>query len=573
MKIKSIDIRNLYSFGNSGTKELSEFRMFNLFIGKNGTGKSSVFYALKDIPLEIAYNPYSIHLPTDIYNKSIHKSKGPATAQQDRHNDRDLHIELDNDNIVFRNGKHESGDIASLQKKVKIIHSCNLFDNLLTKLRILGNGHSEKEALLTFAYKYIFNKTVRIKDASISEDYQLPEDGDHRTGNSVFADHPLIPSQREYTVCQWSSGYIFVANLISDILLAGEIEAICIEEPEQYIEPRVLRRLISFIFWLCLIQKKSRVYESPLLNSLDTQWEKWFDKNKQMFRIEKASFDYPSYSPKQIFICSHSASLINEFLCNPDYCAIYEFDRAEEENRYFYPNSCDPKDEQTRYPMVSTVKRVAELPHSILDNIGAKGSDLLQANGIIWVEGPSDVLYLRKWLEMYALENNKKILQQGIDFEFQMYGGTLLDSISYIKSGETTQEEEFKKIISMFSFSRNTFVVMDSDAIKKDTGIIDQSTFRKAKQYIKEQFLILKNTGYKLGLWYNEGDAEIRTIEDYLDDETLKNLPDSLRKKVRAIRAINMWNKKEVKLADFKHNLGVEIKELYNLIDEWNCNM
>ncbi len=34
--------------------------------------------------------------------------------------------------------------------------------------------------------------------------------------------------------------------------------------------------------------------------------------------------------------------------------------------------------------------------NSILSDIGFKASDILQANGVIWVEGPSDRIYINR---------------------------------------------------------------------------------------------------------------------------------------------------------------------------------
>jgi len=36
----------------------------------------------------------------------------------------------------------------------------------------------------------------------------------------------------------------------------------------------------------------------------------------------------------------------------------------------------------------------------IIDDLDFRASDILQANGIIWVEGPSDRIYLKKWIEL-----------------------------------------------------------------------------------------------------------------------------------------------------------------------------
>ena len=38
----------------------------------------------------------------------------------------------------------------------------------------------------------------------------------------------------------------------------------------------------------------------------------------------------------------------------------------------------------------------------VVSELGAKPSDLLQANGIVWVEGPSDRVYLNRWIHLYS---------------------------------------------------------------------------------------------------------------------------------------------------------------------------
>ncbi|MEK7153526.1 MAG: AAA family ATPase, partial [Patescibacteria group bacterium] len=63
--------------------------------------------------------------------------------------------------------------------------------------------------------------------------------------------------------------------------------------------------------------------------------------------------------------------------------------------------------------------------HNILDDLGVSGSTLLQANCVIWVEGPSDRLYVRTWLHAAAAEQDIDI-KEGSDYCFAFYGGKLL---------------------------------------------------------------------------------------------------------------------------------------------------
>jgi hypothetical protein len=187
---------------------------------------------------------------------------------------------------------------------------------------------------------------------------------------------------------------------------------------------------------------------------------------------------------------------------------------------------------------------------------------------VLPVEGPSDVIYIKKWLEIYSKENNVKLFTQGRDYEFHMFGGTLLDSLSLIKPDEK-KDDEYKKLVSMFSFSRNAYVVIDSDAVKTADGeIVDKSNFKNAKIYIKSQFNKLLVDSAKLGLWYKEGDTDIRTMEDYLDEDSLELIKKSWTKKVTAQKLTESWKSK--KLSNFPNNLENEIASLYKIIKSWN---
>ncbi|MGB3309555.1 MAG: AAA family ATPase [Nodosilinea sp.] len=214
---------------------------------------------------------------------------------------------------------------------------------------------------------------------------------------------------------------------------------------------------------------------------------------------------------------------------------------------------------------------------AILEDLGVRASDLLQANGVVWVEGPSDVVYIEKWLEMYCKENQKPSLDRGVQYEFQMFGGALLDSLCLIKNGSSSEGEEYKKLVSMLSFSRNAFVVIDSDAVKKRVKghdkIVDKSKFSSAKRYIKSQFEELSRHGLNLGLWYKAGNVEIRTLEEYLDKNTIESFgtqdQSKKTKKLYAQMVAQSWNETK-SLDDFPHGLKKEIENLYQSIMKWN---
>lgn len=90
---------------------------------------------------------------------------------------------------------------------------------------------------------------------------------------------------------------------------------------------------------------------------------------------------------------------------------------------------------------------------SILEDLDVRGSDILQANGIIWVEGPSDRVYINKWIEVVSKGN----LREGAHYTFMFYGGKVLNHF------DALPPEELPKKIAMLAVNRNIAVVIDSD--------------------------------------------------------------------------------------------------------------
>ena len=90
----------------------------------------------------------------------------------------------------------------------------------------------------------------------------------------------------------------------------------------------------------------------------------------------------------------------------------------------------------------------------VISELGAKPSDLLQANGIIWVEGPSDCIYLNRWLDLFSGGN----LQEGRDYQCAFYGGSLLARTQF-KSPEDAEAE----LVNLFRVNPNIVVICDGD--------------------------------------------------------------------------------------------------------------
>lgn len=92
--------------------------------------------------------------------------------------------------------------------------------------------------------------------------------------------------------------------------------------------------------------------------------------------------------------------------------------------------------------------------HGVLDDLGVRASDLLQANGLIWVEGPSDRVFLKKWIDLWS--NHE--LSEGRHYQFVFYGGSVLANIDARLPDNDTREA-----ITAFKINRNFAFVCDSD--------------------------------------------------------------------------------------------------------------
>lgn len=104
----------------------------------------------------------------------------------------------------------------------------------------------------------------------------------------------------------------------------------------------------------------------------------------------------------------------------------------------------------------ASVKRVITYVDNkgILDDLDIRASDLLQANGIVWVEGPSDRLYFNRWIEIWSERKIKK----GAHYQCVFYGGRLLAHLSANDPEVNTDD-----VVKILRINRNAILIVDSD--------------------------------------------------------------------------------------------------------------
>lgn len=135
----------------------------------------------------------------------------------------------------------------------------------------------------------------------------------------------------------------------------------------------------------------------------------------------------------------------------------------------------------------------------ILDDLDVRASDLLQSNGIIWVEGPSDRIYVNRWIEIWS----KGQLHEGSHYQCVFYGGRLLAHLS------ASIPEEKEDLIKILLTNRNAIVLIDSDK-KNKTGKINNTKSRMRDE-------IKKIDGF---CWITKG----KEVENYIPKSAMCSL-------------------------------------------------
>ena len=151
-----------------------------------------------------------------------------------------------------------------------------------------------------------------------------------------------------------------------------------------------------------------------------------------------------------------------------------------------------------------------------LSDLGVTASDILQSNCIIWVEGPSDRIYLNRWLELVAPD-----LIEGQHYSNMFYGGKLLFHLSIMR------EKIPEDLVHVLRLNQRAIVLMDSDKAKS------QERLSKTKKRVRAE---CENSG---GIcWVTSG----REIENYLPEHAIVSVCKELTERQISLE-IHRYNK------------------------------
>ena len=124
---------------------------------------------------------------------------------------------------------------------------------------------------------------------------------------------------------------------------------------------------------------------------------------------------------------------------------------------------------------------------SILNDLGIRSSSIFLANCTIWVEGISDRLYLRKYLELYFNKIGKaNFYKENIHYSFVEYGGGNLVHWNFNPKIESQED------IDVSWISKNVFLITDNDDTSSSPNGKKHQNKLKLKRILDDNFFELK---------------------------------------------------------------------------------
>lgn len=192
-------------------------------------------------------------------------------------------------------------------------------------------------------------------------------------------------------------------------------------------------------------------------------------------RLFEYIYDYSQSNDTVVFMTTHSHVAINTF-CDKEGTQIFHVEK---------------------HDGISNLHKIDDYisKTTLLNDLDVRASDILQSNGIIWVEGPSDRVYIKRWLELFSDGE----IEEGRDYQFLYYGGRLLSHY--------TTEQDCNDLINILLTNRNAAIVIDSDKRTVNSKIND------TKKRVKKEF-----EQYGAFCWVTKG----KEIENYLDKKSIE---------------------------------------------------
>lgn len=495
--LKNFSVSGYRSFGPD-LQEFPNFSKMNIFIGQNNSGKSNIIKLISEIIPKISTDeiktgeidrnqkkasPLTIGIKIEISHKEIGNEE--INTQN--------YINIKEDNFLLRKineivdtlknkytskcawylidekQKNENKNILEILSQMEN----NELNHLWARITNSMGGHREADWLpQTVAmlrpkvpnYTAVVVPAIRQISAEISKPYEF--DGQGIIKELAELQNPEINRRDDFEkfkiinkflqdVTENNSAHIEIPHKRETILVHMDNKILPIESLGTGIHEVIILAVTSTILEnsvICI--EEPEIHLNPILQKRLVKYLKNNTKN-------------------QYFITTHSPSIMDT-----EGAEIYHVHLKDGETKVSHCTTNDTK-------------------RSVCHDLGYHPSDLLQSNCVIWVEGPSDRVYLNFWINHRASD-----LIEGIHYSIMFYGGRLASHLSGNDIDDFVED-----FISLKRLNRNLAILIDSDKHSP------QAHINATKKRLKHEFE--ENGGL---CWITAG----REIENYFPCEQIE---------------------------------------------------
>lgn len=239
-----------------------------------------------------------------------------------------------------------------------------------------------------------------------------------------------VGKEREYPLHHWGDGIQHVMTLVFPMFVyRDEPLMLFIEEPELYLHPGYQRILIDYVL-----------------------------SEPEVFR--------------QVFVATHSHQFL-DITIDTDSCAVFRC-------RKIVATTHEDENQAT-----VSIRRVAGPDLEVLADLGVRNSSVLLSNCTVWVEGITDRIYYRHFLDLFQEQMSETAVRykEDLHYSFVEYGGSNITHWSFLDA---------QSGIDVQRLCGELMLISDNDALKsKSRSEKKLERYKKLAATLGKRFVLL----------------------------------------------------------------------------------